>query len=165
MLMKRAMGRLYKPYQGCWRQITNYKEPRRRAAQIIAALFTTSSLGIANAFVVTKGPLLYMLLYAPLKLASHTLNWPTSRHDAMSATSFFYQEDLDKEEDKMMVEKKVDKEVEVEVKRERQINMRLGGHFNEVINWRWSGHYKDEATLDSQLPIQCRHITGRHLDN
>ena len=74
-------------------------------------------------------------------------------------------EDLDKEEDKMMVEEKVDKEVEVEVKRERQINMRLGGHFNEVINWRWSGHYKDEATLDSQLPIQCRHITGRHLDN
>ena len=71
----------------------------------------------------------------------------------MSATSFFYQEDLDKEEDKMMVEKKVDKEVEVEVKRERQINMRLGGHFNEVINWRWSGHYKDEATLDSQLPM------------
>ena len=61
------------------------------------------------------------------------------------------QEDSDKEEDKMMVEKKVDKEVEVEVKRERQINMRLGGHFNEVINWRWSGHYKDEATLDSQL--------------
>ena len=45
----------------------------------------------------------------------------------------------------------LDKEVEVEVKRERQINMRLGGHFNEVINWRWSGHYKDEATLDSQL--------------
>ena len=67
---------------------------------------------------------------------------------------------VDKDEDKMMVEKKVDKEedkmmvdkeVEVQVKRERQINMRLGGHFNEVINWRWSGHYKDEATLDSQL--------------
>ena len=81
------------------------------------------------------------------------------------ALPLYLQEDLDKEEDKMMVEKKVDKEVEVEVKRERQINMRLGGHFNEVINWRWSGHYKDEATLDSQLPIQCRHITGRHLDN
>ena len=62
----------------------------------------------------------------------------------------------------MMVEKKVDKEVEVEVKRERQINMRLGGHFNEVINWRWSGHYKDEATLDSQLnALQCRYSSGR----
>ena len=60
---------------------------------------------------------------------------------------------VDKEKDKMMVQRKVDKEVEVEVKRERQINMRLGGHFNEVINWRWSGHYKDEATLDSQLPM------------
>ena len=86
MLMKRAKGRVYKPYQGFWRQITNYKEPRRRGAQIIAALFTTSSLGIANAFVVTKGPLLYMLLYASLKLASHTLNWPTSRYNALLAT-------------------------------------------------------------------------------
>ena len=82
----------------------------------------------------------------------------------MSATCFFYQEVLDKEEDKMMVEKKVDKEVEVEVKRERQINMRLGGHFNEVINWRWSGHYKDEATLDSQLnALQCRYSSGGQL--
>ena len=94
MLMKRAKGRVYKPYQGCWRQITNYKEPRRRAAQIVATLFTTSSLGIANAFVVTKGPLLNMLLYAmhigayyaSLKLASHTLNWPTSRYNALFAT-------------------------------------------------------------------------------
>ena len=64
----------------------------------------------------------------------------------------------------MMVEEKVDKEVEVEVKRERQINMRLGGHFNEVINWRWSGHYKDEATLDSQLnALQCRYNSERQL--
>ena len=64
----------------------------------------------------------------------------------------------------MMVEKKVDKEVEVELKRERQINMRLGGHFNEVINWRWSGHYKDEATLDSQLnALQCRYSSVRQL--
>ena len=80
------------------------------------------------------------------------------------ALPLLLQEDLDKEEDKMMVEKKVDKEVEVEVKRERQINMRLGGHFNEVINWRWSGHYKDEATLDSQLnALQCRYNSERQL--
>ena len=52
----------------------------------------------------------------------------------------------------------------MEVKRERQINMRLGGHFNEVINWRWSGHYKDEATLDSQLnALQCRYSSGGQL--
>ena len=87
----------------------------------------------------------------------HLTAWTDQLQDTMFCLPFasyqspphLLQEDLDKEEDKMMVEKKVDKEVEVEVKRERQINMRLGGHFNEVINWRWSGHYKDEATLDS----------------